>query len=217
MYVRWQSRHFPMNTDQTPVPVEQESYHHVLWQNDVVEVIHFILPAGESTLFHTHSRDNVSVDLTRAAITRQQLNEPETQPETTTPGTISARPNADTPFSHRLRNLGPGTFEAIDVEFFQRPRHPSQEHAATVVAENPSARVYEWSLAPGAATALHAHEHPYLLLAVAPLRLKMTTADGMSSTEDLQAGDCRWENTKNTHTLANTGSSDGQIVEIEMK
>lgn len=208
---------FPMETYQTPVPVEQEPYHHILWKNDCVEVIHVILPAGESTLFHTHSCDNVSVDLTRATITRQQLNEPEAQPENTTPGSISARPNADAPFSHRLRNLGPETFEAIDVEFFQRPQHPSQERAATVVAENPSACAYEWSLAPGAATAVHAHEHPYALLAVTPLRLKTTTADGSSSIEDFKAGDCRWVNTETPHTLANAGSADGQIVEIEMK
>jgi len=206
-----------MKTHPTPVPVEQEPHHHVLWKNDFVEVIRVILPAGESTLFHTHSRDNVAVDLTRTALTFQRLNEPEGQPETATPGKISARASADRPYSHRLRNLGPGTFEAIDVEFFQRPQHPSQAGAATVVAENPSARVYEWSLAPGAATAVHAHEHPYVLLAVTPLRLKTTTADGISSSEDFKAGDWRWGNTKTRHTLANAGSAAGQIVEIEMK
>jgi mannose-6-phosphate isomerase-like protein (cupin superfamily) len=206
-----------MKPNPTPVPVEQEPYHHVLWKNDCVEVIHVILPVGESTLFHTHSHDNVSVDLTRTVLARQQPNEPEAQPEATAPGSISARPNADTPFTHRLRNLGPETFEAIDVEFFRRPGHPSQEHAAAVVAENPSARAYAWTLAPGAATDGHAHERPYVLVAVTPLRLHATTADGISSTEDLPAGQCRWMQANSSHTLANAGSAAGHIVEIEMK
>jgi hypothetical protein len=37
---------------QGPVPAEQEPHHHVLLKNDLVEVIHVVLPASESTLFH---------------------------------------------------------------------------------------------------------------------------------------------------------------------
>jgi beta-alanine degradation protein BauB len=113
--------------------------------------------------------------------------------------------------------LGEKTYEVIDVEFFKRPEHPSDIAAATVVAENPSARVYKWNLAPGAATSLHVHEHPYIVLAVTPSRLKTTAADGTSAIDVFKAGDFRWENAKGPHTLANAGSADGQIVEIEMK
>jgi hypothetical protein len=202
---------------QPPVPVEQEPHHQVLWKNEFAEVIHVLLPAGESTLFHTHSRDHVAVDLTHTTIALQRLNEPEGQPEPTAPGNVSARANADQPFSHRLRNLGPATFEAIDVEFFQRPRHPAQPGAPAVVAENPSARVYQWSLTPGAATTVHAHRHPYVLLAVTPVRLKTTTPDGNASVEDFKAGDYRWVDTTVPHTLSNAGGAEGQIFEIEMK
>jgi quercetin dioxygenase-like cupin family protein len=202
---------------QTPVPVEQESHHHVVWKNEFVEVIHVVLPAGESTLFHTHSRDRVAVDLTSTTLSFQTLNEREGQPEPSIPGDISARANADAPYTHRLRNLGTKTFEVIDVEFLQRPEHPSEKAAATVVAENPSARVYKWSLAAGGATPAHSHENPYVLLAVTSLQLKTTPADGSSSIEEVKAGDCRWVNTKAVHTLKNAGSAEGQIVEIEMK
>src|SRR5437764_4804042 len=106
---------------QTPVPVEQEPHHHVVWKNESVEVIHVVLPAGESTLFHTHSRDRVAVDLTSTMLALQKLNEPEEQPERSIPGDISARANADAPYTHRLRNAGPATYEVIDVEFLQRP------------------------------------------------------------------------------------------------
>jgi hypothetical protein len=202
---------------QIPVPVEKEPHHHVQWKNEFVEVIHVVLPTGESTLFHTHSRDRVAVDLTSTMLALQKLNEPEEKPDPSIPGDISARANAAAPYTHRLRNLGPKTYEVIDVEFFQRPEHPSKKSAATVVAENPSARVYKWSLAAGGATTPHSHENPYVLLAVTSLRLKTTAPDGSSTIEDVTAGDCRWVDSKAAHTLMNAGSAEGQIVEIEMK
>ena len=42
---------------QTPVPVEQEPYHHVLLKNDDVVVIHATLAPGETTAYHIHSCD----------------------------------------------------------------------------------------------------------------------------------------------------------------
>jgi len=199
-----------------PVPVEQEPHHHVVLKNDLVEVIRVILPAGESTLFHTHSCDRISVALTSTTLALQKLNEPEGGPAVTHPGDISAY-TANGPYTHRLHNMGPATFEVVDVEFFQRPEHPSERAAAAVATENPSARVYKWTLAPGASTPSHTHERPYLILAVTPLQLKMTGPDGSSFTHDVKAGDFHWVDTRVTHTLTNAGSTEGQIVEIEMK
>jgi quercetin dioxygenase-like cupin family protein len=105
----------------------------------------------------------------------------------------------------------------VDVEFFHRPEHPSERAAAAVAAENPSARVYQWVLAPGAATPSHTHERPYLILAVTPVQLKMTAPDGSSFTHEVKAGDFHWVDAKVSHTLANAGTAEGQIVEIELK
>ena len=201
---------------QEPVPVEQEPHHHVVLKNDSVLVLHVTLPAGESSLYHTHTRDRVSVALTSTMLAQQKLGEPEGKPGLTHPGNISAIPN-DGPYTHRLRNLGPATFEVIDVEFFQRPEHPSETAAAAVAAENPSARVYNWTLAPGATSTLHTHERPYLILAVTPMQLKITGADGSSMTHEVKAGDFHWIDTKVTHSLTNAGTTEGQIVEIELK
>lgn len=201
---------------ETPVPVDQEPHHHVVLKNDEVEVLHVILPAGQTTLFHTHSRDRVSVALTSTSLAQQELNEPEGKPGTTHPGNISAIPTSG-PYTHRLRNLGPATFEVVDVEFFHRPERPSSHPAAAVAAENPSARVYKWTLAPGAVTPMHTHERPYLILAVTPMQLKMTAPDGKSFAHEIKAGDFHWVDANVTHTLANAGSTDGEIVEIELK
>lgn len=201
---------------QAPVPVDQEPHHHVVLKNDAVEVMHVILPAGESTLFHTHSRDRVSVALTSTRLAQQELGKSEGKPGMTHPGDISAI-TTNGPYTHRLRNLGPATFEVVDVEFLHRPEHPSPHAAAPVAAEDPSARVYKWVLAPGAECTMHTHEGPYLILAVTPMQLKMTGSDGSTFTHEVKAGDFHWVDTKVTHTLANVGTTGGEIVEIELK
>jgi len=205
-----------IGAQQAPVPVEQEPDHHVVLKNDSVLVMNVILPAGETTLYHTHSRDRVSVALTSTTLAQQKLNEPEGKPGVTHPGDVSAIPN-NGPYTHRLRNLGPATFEVIDVEFFHRPEHPSEKAAAPVAAENPSARVYKWTLAPGVTTPMHTHDRPYLILAVTPIQLKMTGPDGNSMTHEVKAGDFHWVDTKVTHSLTNAGTTEGEIVEVELK
>jgi mannose-6-phosphate isomerase-like protein (cupin superfamily) len=50
-----------------------------------------------------------------------------------------------------------------------------------------------------------------------PLHLKLIAPDGKSRSEDIKPGDFHWMDAKVTHALANEGTSEGQIVEIEMK
>jgi len=69
----------------------------------------------------------------------------------------------------------------------------------------------------GIGATAHSHDLPNALLAVTNVRLKTTAQDGTSTIDDVKAGDVRWVNSKAVHTLTNAGSSDGQIVEIEMK
>jgi quercetin dioxygenase-like cupin family protein len=200
----------------SPVPVEEEPHHHVLLRNESVIVMRVTLAPGESTLFHTHSHDRVAIDLTDARITLQKLGEPASPPEPTKPGDISTSESKG-PYTHRVNNLGSDVFEVLDVELLHRPMQPAGTTAAKVEAENPSARIYKWTLAPGASSAMHTHERPYLIVSATPLVLKMTDPEGKSFTHEVKAGDVHWVEAKVTHTLANTGTTVGEIVEIELK
>ena len=201
---------------QSPVPVEEEPHHHVLLKNESVLVMRVTLSPGESTLFHTHSHDRAAIDLTDARIARQKLGDPEGAPEPTKPGDVAVS-ESNGPYTHRVHKVGRGVFEVLDVELLHRPKQPGGPAAARVEAENPSARVYKWTLAPGVATPMHAHQHPYLIISATPLVLKMTDPDGKSFTHEVKAGDFHWVDAKVTHTLSNEGSTLGQIVEIELK
>jgi quercetin dioxygenase-like cupin family protein len=200
-----------------PVPVEQEPHHHVVLKNGSVIVMHVTIPPGESTLYHTHAHDRAAVHLTANNLTFQEPDKPESPPDASKVGELSASAQREGGYTHRVHNLGPGTFEVMDVEFLQRPKEPSPAPAATVAAENPSARIYNWVLAPGASSPQHTHERPYLIVAVNTVQLKMTGLDGKPSTHEVRAGDFHWVDSKVTHALANDGATEGQIVEIELK
>jgi quercetin dioxygenase-like cupin family protein len=196
---------------------EEEPHHHVLFRNEFVEVIRATLLPGESTLFHTHSYDTAGFDLLTSTTTEQLLGKPEGPPSISRAGGVSADSCTDCPMTHRVHNVGSGPMDDFDVELLQRPARPSASVAAPVAAENASARVYNWVIAPGATSAMHTHKRPYLIVAATPLNLKMTAPDGQSFTEKLKPGDFHWVDSTVTHALTNEGTVAGQIVEIELK
>jgi quercetin dioxygenase-like cupin family protein len=204
-------------SQETPVPVEQEPRHHVVLKNDSVLVMHVTIPPGDTTLYHIHSHNRAVVYLSNSTITQQKLGEPEGPHEMTKPGEASALTMGETPLTHRVKNVGATPFEVIDVEFLAHAPTSTTPPAAQVAAENPSARIYHWTLAPGAVTGTHTHESPYLIIAATPMMLKMTSPDGKSMTHEIKAGDFHWIDSKVTHSLANEGTTEGQIIEIELK
>jgi quercetin dioxygenase-like cupin family protein len=143
--------------EESPMPVDQEPHHHVVLKNESVLVMDVTIPENQRTLYHIHAHDRVAVELTNSTISQQNLNEPEGPSTPVKPGDLVAAALGEAPVIHRVHNFGPGTFEVLDVELFQRPQQPSTAEAGPVAIENPSARVYRWILAPGASSAMHTH------------------------------------------------------------
>jgi len=175
----------------TPVPVDQEPHHKVVLKNDFVEVMQVTLLPGESTLYHTHSRDRAAVELSTGSISQQKLGAAEDAARESKPGEWSMSTAPTGGYSHRVHNAGTNVFHVLDVEFLQRPEKPSAA-AAPIEGENPSARGYHWSLAPGAKTPEHTHHRPYLIVAATPMQLKMAAPDGQAFTHEVKAGDFHW-------------------------
>lgn len=201
---------------QTPVPVDEEPHHHVLFKNEFVIVIRATLQPGEISLYHTHSHDSADIEIVSSTTREQVLGNEEASPETSHAGDVSAD-SCDAPITHRVRNVGSRPMDIIHVEFLQRPTHPSSQAATGLAAENASARVYNWIIAPRANTPRHSHNRPYLIVAATPMRLKMTAADGQSRSEEVNTGDFHWIESRVRHTLENDGVAQGQIVEMELK
>jgi quercetin dioxygenase-like cupin family protein len=175
------------------------------------------LPPGQSTQFHTHTHDRVAIELSNAEITQQKMNEPEGPKTATKPGNFNALTLADASYTHRVHNVGKTPYEVLDIELLQRPETPSAALAATVAAENPSARIYNWILAPGITSPMHAHARPYVIISITEINLAMSSPDGQSATHGVGPGDFRFVDGKVTHNLGNMGTTPGQIIEVELK
>src|SRR5215469_8915810 len=201
----------------TPMPVEQEPFHHVVLKNADIVVMHVTLPRGDSTAYHIHSCDRAGVELSNNTSTSQKWGESEGKPSATVPGDVFSDSCDGKPLTHRVHNVGTTTKEVIDLELLNRPATPSSNVAGPVAIENPSARVYKWVIAPGTATAMHTHTRPYLIVVATPMQLKMTAPGGQFRAEQVKAGDFHWVNVPVTHSLANEGSTEGTIVEFELK
>jgi quercetin dioxygenase-like cupin family protein len=204
-------------TSTTSVPVEQEPLHKVVFQNDAVTVMRLILPPGERTQFHTHTHDRIAVTLSATSTTNQKINEPEGHPTPTKPGDISALTLTDASYTHRVHNVGKAPFEVLDIEPAARPASPSPDVAGPVAAETPSARVYNWVLAPGATSPMHTHMRPYIIISITEMNLQMSSPDGQTASHGVSPGDFKYIDAKITHNLSNIGPTPGQIVEVELK
>ena len=202
---------------QAAVPVEQEPFHHVQLKNDDVVVIRATLAPGDLTGYHIHSCNRAGVDLTPNTTTGQELGKTAGAPRVSKQGTVFSDSCTGTPLTHRVHNVGSTPMDVVDVEFLRTPGKASEAVAGPVAAENASARIYRWVIAPGTATPMHTHTRPYLIVAATPMRLTMTAPDGQSRTEEVKAGDFHWVEIPVTHSLANGSSNEGQIVEFELK
>lgn len=199
------------------VPVDKEPLHKPVLRNDYVVALHVTIAPGQSTALHTHAHDGAAIRLTEATVGTEVAAKGKTPPQHVRPGDVSLAAYASEPLTHRVENLGPTTFEVIDLEFLKRPDGPQAAAVAPPAAENDTARIYRWTLAPGASTPSHTHERPYVIVAATPMSLLMTAPDGRSMEHPVKAGDVQWVNTKVTHSLTNHGKEAGVIVEVELK
>ena len=84
-----------------------------------------------------------------------------------------------------------------------------------VILENSHVRVFHYMDKPGAKT--HQHHHPeFVLYALSSFRRKLTFPDGTSKERTFTPGDVIWM-PEQTHIGENTGSSDTDVLIVEMK
>jgi quercetin dioxygenase-like cupin family protein len=199
------------------VPSDQDPMHKTVFKNDYVIVLRVTLAEGQSTGWHTHSRDAMAVRLSNAKTKMQNLGQDTSQIVDHYPGEVSANDYANGALTHKVSNAGNTVFDVFDVEAFKKFDGPHGNAIGPTAAENATMRAYKYELAPGQSSPQHTHERPYLIIAATPMDLKMTGADGKTMEHPLKTGDLHWIDQRVTHTLSNNGSEKGVIVEIEWK
>jgi beta-alanine degradation protein BauB len=101
-----------------PVPVDKEPHHHFVLQNQYVRVLDVLFPAGEASLFHTHSNDNVGIPISGDRTQSQPAGGEWSEAQAVKPGDAGFRMARGQPYTHRVRSAGKLPFHVIDVEIF---------------------------------------------------------------------------------------------------
>lgn len=102
-------------TASDPVPVELEPHHRVVFENQYTRVLDVLFKPGEIALFHTHSLDNVSVQLNDALISQQPLGE-NWKNQSVKDGDVGFRSGTIHSYTHRVGNVGTTPFHVLDIE-----------------------------------------------------------------------------------------------------
>ena len=202
------------------VPIEQEPAHRLVLQNEYVRVFEVWLPPGDTTLWHVHLHDGVSVRLSAATI--------EDLPKDGHAKTFRMRRGdvayGATPaaLTHQVRNVGDTTFHNVYIELLT-PHGVSTERSDAaasdprVVLENDRVRALRRVLAPGESTDMHTHASKGVALPVTAGRLEISTAEGVARTVELKVGAVQWLEPGTTHRLKNVGDVPVEIVDVELK
>jgi quercetin dioxygenase-like cupin family protein len=101
-----------------PVPVDKEPHHHFVFQNQYVRVLDVLFPAGEASLFHTHSNDNVGIPISGDKTQSQPYGGDWSEVGDVKPGAAGFRKARGQPYTHRVRSAGKLSFHVIDIEIF---------------------------------------------------------------------------------------------------
>ncbi len=101
-----------------PVPVDKEPHHHFVFQNQYVRVLDVLFPAGEASLFHTHSNDNVGIPISGDKTQSQPAGGVWSEVQDVKPGEAGFRKARGQAYTHRVRSAGKLPFHVIDVEIF---------------------------------------------------------------------------------------------------
>ena len=198
---------------QQAVPVHEEPRHQLVFEDDVALILDVQIPAGDTTLYHTHADPifyvSIGTSRTRSQVMGRDWIGPGRGPGGSPRRVFSNIRYADRPVTHRVNNVGDGLFRLIAViNRGHRPAADSTGHAVGPGAVLPSKfeveidnhwfRSFRVVLEPGVSTTLHRHAQPVLTVQV---------ADGNWVFQEAGA----------EHTLDNPGDAPLELVEIEIR
>ena len=152
------------------VPLDQEPRHHIEFSNESLRVISPQISAGDTTLEHIHTHDEVTVCIHGSQVRAKQPGRDWSNPGMPcVPGTAGLAEYTGKSRSHTVQNVGPDVYHLLLVENLRESGWQANEAlpdpALTVVRENRSFRVYRADLAERAVVA-HAHSVPTVVVLI---------------------------------------------------
>lgn len=205
-------------SDQTPVPVAKEPSHYLKSENPYIRVYDVVVPPGDATLMHVHGKDYFFVNFGDATLKNQAAGQPE-QDLNLKDGEVRYTPATVT---HRVRNIGKTPFHNLTVELLQPPSANPERFTPlgknqTVVLENERIRAIRTLLQPGESTGIHSHPQHILMITVDNGSIRVDFPRQKPQEKRVKPGEFTWQDAPLTHSLANSGETPVQVIEVEVR
>ncbi|HEX6124290.1 MAG TPA: hypothetical protein VFZ23_02855 [Pyrinomonadaceae bacterium] len=205
---------------QTAVPIEKEPMHRLRFENEFVRVFDVLIPAGKSTLLHTHALDGVGVRVSNADMAEEY---PSGDRKTFAAKWGEASFGSGPIFSHTVINRGKTDFRNIYVELMVQ-NAPAKTGAVPVLSDrhiilidNPRVRVNRLVLKPGESSTVHTHSMNGLGITLYDAKVEITKSVASPQVHEVKAGDFVWQKAGTTHVIRNIGSTVFEAIDIELK
>ena len=126
------------------VPVSQEPFHPIVFENKYVRILDVLLPPGDTTQFHIHSTPSLFVYFTNSNIASQTKGKDWIKSRSVAGNTRFTAYTPDTPLIHRVTNLDSLTFHVNDIEILSTYTNKSKTTAPNfpLVFENEKSFAY---------------------------------------------------------------------------
>ena len=206
---------------QVSVPIEKEPMHRLKLENEFVRVFDVLIPAGKTSLYHTHLYDGVSVRVSNAQVIDEVVGGEKTAIEIKyAEATFGAQPS---PKTHRVVNSGKSDFRNIFIEILPSKKattgivFPILSDGHVIVIDNNGVRVNRLILKPGESSKLHTHSMRGLGVILYDSKIEIISAEGAVRTLEPKAGDFVWQDAGTTHMIKNIGSKVFEAIDLELK
>ena len=217
------------------VPVHEEPRHHLVFEAPATRILDVQIPAGDTTLFHTHSDPILYVSMSQSRTRSQSLGgewsggdsaqgagaKPSSgaaaapvAPAAPALGRMTSTTSyAKQPLTHRVNNVGQGLFRLIGIlnrSAGDETEAPSEGFDAKPEITNRWFRGYRWALTADAKP--HRHRNPVAVVLIAG----RASAGGPSTKALDKPGQFAWFDGDAEHTIASVGG-DAEVVEVEVR
>lgn len=211
------------NADITAPPVEQASFHQLLFANEDFAVLSNRYPPGGDSGFHVHYRDLFYVVIQSVSSSGQRPGQPLTPAPLLPVGAAGYSAIGGEPRVHRVVNGDDGPSHFIVIEL--RRANPagdvvsSRESAPQYeqIVDNERMRAWRLILAPGQSVPSISQGGEGLRVVVRGGLLTTTTADVPDQTLFLQPGDFAMQSRGTARALRNSGTETIELIEIELR
>ena len=206
---------------QASVPIEKEPKHRLKFENEFVRLFDVLIPVGQTTKYHIHLYDGISVRVSNAQIIDEAIGG-ERKPFDIKYGMASFGARSS-PETHRVVNSGKTDFRNIFIELLAAKNAPatgpfpilSDDHV--ILIDNDRVRVNRLVLKPGESSKMHTHHMHGLGIILYNSTIELIAPDGTKRKLDAKAGDYAWQNAGTVHIIKNIGSKVFEAIDIELK